>query len=74
MKFPPNPSRLLTFDWESVKEQLLKCNPNDGNYYMISFNKGRDDEYRTRFMPYQEALSLVFLALEKKRLEIPITL
>jgi len=41
---------------------------------MIVTNKGQDDEYRIRFMTHQETLELVMLALEKKKLRIPLTL
>lgn len=65
---------LLNFDWKSVLDQLSKCNPNEECFYMITLNKGTEDEYRTRFMTYQETLELVMLAMEKKNLRIPSTL
>jgi len=65
---------LLNFDWQSVLDQLNKCDPNDGCFFMITLNKGTEDEYRTRFMSYTETLELVMLALEKKKLRIPSTL
>lgn len=65
---------LLNFDWKSVLDQLNKCNPNEECFYMITLNKGTEDEYRTRFMTYQETLELVMLAMEKKNLRIPSTL
>jgi hypothetical protein len=67
-------SGLLSFDWQSILEQLQKCDPNDGNFYIITLNKGTPDEYRTRFMTFQETKELVIMALEKKRLRIPLTL
>ncbi len=65
---------LLNFDWESVLKQLRQCDPKEECFYMITLNKGQEDEYRTRFMNYQETLELVMLALEKKGLRIPSTL
>lgn len=65
---------LLSFDWESVLAQLRKSDPKGGEFFLIVTNKGQDDEYRTKFMTYQETLELVMLALEKKRLRIPLAL
>lgn len=65
---------LLDFDWQSVLEQLNKCDPKEECFYMITLNKGTEDEYRTRFMTYKETLELVIMALEKKKLRIPLTL
>lgn len=65
---------LLNFDWQSVLDQLNKCNPKEECFYMITLNKGTADEYRTRFMTYAETLELVMLALEKKGLRISSTL
>jgi hypothetical protein len=65
---------ILNFDWEGVLKQLQQCDPNSGDFYLIVTNKGQDDEYRTKFMTYQEALELVMLALEKKKLRIPLAL
>ena len=65
---------LLDFDWQSVLEQLGKCNPKEECFYMITLNKGKDDEYRTRFMTFKETLELVMLALENKKLRIPLAL
>ncbi len=67
-------AELLEFDWQSVLEQLNKCDPKEECFYMITLNKGTPDEYRTRFMTYKETLELVMLALEKKKLRIPLTL
>lgn len=67
------PTDLLSFDWESIKSILDKCPPDDGNFYMLTFNKGQPTEYRMKFLPYQEMRDFVFLALEKKRLRIKIT-
>lgn len=64
----------LSFDWQSVLDQLNKCDPKSGDFYIITTNKGQDNEYRTRFMTYQETLELVMLALEKKKLRIPLPL
>lgn len=65
---------LLEFDWQYVLEQLGKCDPKEECFYMITLNKGTPDEYRTRFMTYKETLELVMLALEKKKLRIPLSL
>lgn len=70
----PQKSDLLSFDWQGVLNQLRDCDPNSEDFYMIVTNKGQDDEYRTRFMTYQETLELVMLALEKKKLRIPLPL
>lgn len=65
---------LLNFDWQSVLAQLEQCDPNEGCFFMITLNKGTEDEYRTRFLNYQEAKELIQLALEKQKLRIPLTL
>lgn len=65
---------LLKFDWQSILEQLNKAGPKSNDFFMIVINKGQADEYRTRFMTYQETLELVMLALEKKKLRIPLSL
>ena len=70
----PPTNDLLSFDWQSVLNQLNKCDPKSGDFYLIVTNKGQDDEYRTKFLTYQEALELVMLALEKKKLRIPLSL
>lgn len=67
-------SNLLDFDWKSVLEQLRKDDPKSGDFYLIVLNKGTPDEYRTRFMTYQETMELIIMALEKKKLRIPLTL
>lgn len=70
----PPANDLLSFDWKSILDQLNKCDPKNGDFYIITTNKGQGDEYRTRFMTYQETLELVMLALEKKKLRIPLPL
>jgi hypothetical protein len=65
---------LLSFDWKGILEQLHQCNPKEECFFMITLNKGQDNEYRTRFMSYQETLELVILALEKQKLRIPLPL
>jgi hypothetical protein len=65
---------LLNFDWEAVLDQLNKSDPKSGEWFIIAINKGKEDEYRTRFMTYQETMELVILALEKKKLRIPFAL
>jgi hypothetical protein len=70
----PPTGDLLSFDWQSMLEQLNKSDPKSGDFFMIVTNKGKDDEYRTKFMTYQETLELIMLALEKKKLRIPLSL
>ena len=70
----PSTVDLLSFDWQGVLEQLQKSDPKGGEFFMIVINKGQDDEYRTRFMTYQETLELIMIALEKKKLRIPLSL
>ena len=65
---------LLELDWQSVLKQLESYDPKDPAFYMITINKGKDTEYRTKFMTYTEMMELVRLALEKKNLRVPITL
>ena len=65
---------VLEFDWKSILDQLNQCDPKEECFYMITLNKGTPDEYRTRFMTYQEMLEMVMLALEKKKLRIPLPL
>ena len=65
---------LLNFDWQTILEQLQKCDAKSGDFYIIALNRGKEDEYRTRFMTYQEMMELIHTALEKKRLRIPLTL
>jgi len=65
---------LLNFDWQGTLAQLQKSDPKGGEFFMIVINKGQDDEYRTRFMTYQETLELIMIALEKKKLRIPLSL
>ena len=65
---------LLELDWQTVLNQLNTYDPKDPAFYMITINKGKDSEYRTKFMPYGEMMELVRLALEKQGLRVPITL
>lgn len=65
---------LLSFDWQGILEQLRKADPKCDDFFMVVINKGQPDEYRTRFMTYQETMELVMLALEKKKLRIPLSL
>ena len=62
--------RLLDLDWESLATLMKSYDSKEGVWYMITYNKGMPDEYRTRFMPYQEALDMILYALEKKRLRV----
>lgn len=68
------PGDLRDLDWKSLQDLLDKMDPNDGVWYMITINKGTPNEYRTKFMTYQEARDLIGFALEKKRLRVPVTL
>ena len=65
---------LLSFDWQGILEQLHKADPKGSDFFMVVINKGQGDEYRTRFMTYQETMELVMIALEKKKLRIPLVL
>ena len=48
--------------------QLSTYDPKDGCFYILTFDKGDDKEYRTRFMTYSETLDLIFTALKRKDL------
>jgi hypothetical protein len=65
---------LLNFDWQGVLEQLRTSPANTPDFFMIVINKGQESEYRTKFMSRQETMELVIMALEKKKLRIPLTL
>jgi hypothetical protein len=43
---------------------------NNQTWYMIVFNKEQDNQHRTRFMTYPEALEMVIFALEKKKFRV----
>lgn len=62
---------LINLDWSRILQELQACNPKDGNFYIITVNKGKDDEYRTRFLTYNEAMDIIKLALEKQGKRIP---
>lgn len=68
------PTDLINLDWERILKELQACDPKDGSFYIITVNKGKEDEYRTRFMTHQETLEIVMLALEKKGLRVPVQL
>ena len=70
----PAAMNLLNFDWQGILEQLHKADPKGGEFFLIVINKGQEEEYRTRFMTYQETLELIMVALEKKKLRIPLAL
>jgi hypothetical protein len=65
---------LVDLDWQSLWDMLEKLDPKDGVWYIITINKGQPNEYRTKFLTYQEAKDLIGFALEKKRLRVPMTL
>lgn len=73
-KTTPSNVDLLSFDWKAMLEQLHQSDPKTNDFFMIVINKGQVDEYRTKFMTYQEMAELIILALEKKKLRIPLTL
>lgn len=62
---------LINLDWSRILQELQAYNPKDGNFYIITVNKGKDDEYRTRFLTYNEAMDIIKLALEKQGRRIP---
>jgi hypothetical protein len=68
------PHDLVKLDWEKLRDMLDKMDPKEDAWYMITVNKGQPDEYRTKFMTYQDAKDLIGFALEKKRLRVPVTL
>lgn len=70
----PSGIDLLSFDWKDMLDQLQKSDPKTDEWFMIVINKGKDDEYRTKFMTYREMAELIILALEKKKLRIPLSL
>lgn len=53
-------------NWESVLDALKKLDPNDGNYYMITVDKGTADEARTRFLSYTQAYAYATEQIFKK--------
>ena len=71
---PTPPANLLDLDWEGIKTQLLASKPEENCSYMLVINKGEPGEYRTKFVNHSEMMSMINLALEKKRLRVPITL
>ena len=64
---------LLDRDWERVWKELQSYDSKEECFYMLTLNKGEEDEYRTRFLTYSEAADLIYTALEKKRLRITAT-
>lgn len=64
---------LLDRDWERVWKELQSYDPKEGCSYMLTLNKDQEDEYRTRFLTYEETADLIFTALEKKKLRIAAT-
>lgn len=63
---------LLNYDWDNLLSLMRSYSPKDDVWYMITLNKGQDNEYRTRFMQYPEMLELVLYALEKKKLRVKV--
>ena len=64
---------LLDRDWERVWKELQSYDCKEDCFYMLTLNKGEEDEYRTRFLTYSEAADLIYTALEKRRLRITAT-
>jgi hypothetical protein len=56
--------------WQDVLLQFKKFNPNDGNFYMLSVNKGTPDEARSRFLTYAETLETIIKEVEKERVRV----
>ena len=67
------PIDLASLDWGKIMSLLKTYDHNDNHSYMITINKGQSDEYRTKFLTYQETMDIIGTALEKKRLRIPVT-
>lgn len=65
---------LLDLDWKKIQTELANTDPQTNDFFMIVLNKGQPSEYRTRFYTYSEAVEIVCMAVEKKRLRLPITL
>lgn len=61
---------LLNLDWEGFVSLLKSYDPKEEVWYMITLNKGEDNEYRTKFMTYTETLELALYALAKKKLRV----
>ncbi|MDE1833833.1 MAG: hypothetical protein KGH64_00685 [Candidatus Micrarchaeota archaeon] len=53
--------------WEQVLEQFKKYSSKDNHYYMLTVNKGSENEERTRFLTYAEALKKITYEVEKAR-------
>lgn len=54
-------------NWERVLDQLKTYDPNDGNFYILTTNKGTDNESRSRFLSHQEALLTINYLIEKNK-------
>ena len=61
---------LLNLDWQTIREVMKTYNPKDDCWYMLTINKGQTNEWRTPFLTYRDAIEIVFMALEQKKLRI----
>jgi len=59
-------------NWESLQRMLGSMDPNDNTWYMFTVNKGKSNEYRTKFLTYQEAHDLIDFAIRAKRMRISV--
>ena len=60
-------AKLNLSDWEYALEQLKKRDPNDGNFYMLTANKGTPHEARSRFLTHAEAMQTIMYEIEKAK-------
>lgn len=61
---------LFTLDWQGLVDLINSYDPKEDVWYMISLNKGEENEYRSKFMRHREILELAIYALEKKKLRV----
>lgn len=52
-------------NWQDILASFKRLDPNDGNFYMLSVNKGTPDETRSRFLTYNEALAVIMEQIRK---------
>lgn len=46
-------------NWKDVLEKFKTFDRTNGCYYMLTSNKGKPNEFRSRFLTYDEALQLL---------------